>query len=217
MNARTATLVLALALALLGSLAEAASAADSPWIVRAMGIDHNPDLDARATDGDGNRFTFSSNASTGFALDVERRFGDRWSAALGIAFGSADVELRFDEASSGEILNLEDDVSMTPIVAGLHYHLTPEKRADVYLGPVVAYVLYGDFTLAADGANVTLDAEDEFDLGARLGVDVGLGRSAWTFSAALLYLDGGLDLSGPAEVSLDGNTIRVDLGVGLRF
>ena len=39
---------------------------------------------------------------------------------------------------------------ITPVYAALNVHLTPDSRADLYVGPIVAYVVYSSFELVTD-------------------------------------------------------------------
>jgi hypothetical protein len=135
-----------------------------------------------------------------------------------------------------EFLTIESSLRMTPVLAGLNIHLTPGRRADLYLGPVVGLVRYDDIEIEFRGDFLggevipvqRVETEDGFAWGARLGVDVPIGRRGAFFTASATYLkaevevDGfddpeGEDVEDFGSSSFDLDPFLTQIGFGYRF
>jgi outer membrane protein W len=109
-------------------------------------------------------------------------------------------------------------MSMLSFLAGANFHVLRKDKVDLYLGPQVGFVGYGDFeTVDGDAFGV----KNGLALGAVIGVDVPLGGSKWVFSSSLQYLSTDADVEGDVEWDLD-DTLPVDpivlkIGAGYRF
>ena len=104
--------------------------------------------------------------------------------------------------------------------AALNVHLTPDSRADLYVGPMVAYVVYSSFELVTDPwfMREWFVTENDFGYGINLGLDVRVG-GGWLLCAALKYLDTTLEASPPDEGvgRSDIDPMIFSIGVGYRF
>ena len=177
-----------------------------------------------------------SESSSGYGLGLEYRISPRFGVELDLL--SSELEDRmsfsfFDE----ELLTIESSLQMTPVLAGLNVHLTPGRRADLYVGPVLGLIRYDDIELEfrgdfLEGATVPVqrvETEDGFAWGARLGVDVPIGRRGLFFTASATYLKAEVEVSSFAgEIGEDGEIVGGDssfdldpfvtqLGFGYRF
>ncbi|NNE20091.1 MAG: hypothetical protein HKN10_16595 [Myxococcales bacterium] len=146
---------------------------------------------------------------TGFGLGIERLLGPRLGVELDALFLGLD---------GNRIVDIGDDwtmsspgVDLDAISVGLNIHLTPEKKYDVFVGPFVSSVSYGD-----SGFNVTEPGfGSELGFGAKLGADWYFGwQSKWALGTAIRYL--------PITAGDDGNEFDVDplvgtVGLGFRF
>lgn len=122
------------------------------------------------------------------------------------------------------------DLRVTPLTLGLHVHFTPGAAVDVYAGPLLAWVAYGDLRVTGglqilEGDLVvgpftqSLGVDDDFAFGAKLGADVGLGAGPWSLALAATWIDTGFSVQRvpvPAA-SVDVDPIFVSLGLGYRF
>lgn len=204
---------------ILVALPTAGSAGDRAWLLRVAGVSVDSDAHAVEVLGTSEGLSITTSSGIGFGLDLEYRASRR----LGVDFGvlsaapsigtSVDISWKSFSASAG--------VTMTPLTAGLNVHLTPDSRFDVYLGPLLAYVIYDGFTLTAGpGLSESFRSENDLGFGANLGVDVGIdNKGRWTLNAAIKYIDTTLE----AKPS-DGDAGRTDfdptivcVGVGYRF
>jgi outer membrane protein W len=164
----------------------------------------------------------------GLWLEYERRFGARIGLDVALLQSGHDVDgtvkgtLMLVDNMTDDVLEMTQvsetekigEIDFTPLFVGVNFHLTPARPLDVYLGPFLAWVTYGD--LEFDDESISID--DDFAIGAVAGVDVPFGRGRWCFSGALRYLGTEADPgSGPDDHPLDVNPWIVHAGVGYRF
>jgi outer membrane protein W len=212
----TLTLTLALALA---AGAAAPAAADDSWQLKVSGIS------AQSTAGGG------PNSSLGGGLAVEYRATPRLGIELGGLTTAFEDETSIDFFQASFIS--EVDFRMTPLLARLNVHLTPDRRVDLYVGPVAGYVLMSDLThrltfpgleLGTISVEVDIPTEDQFTWGAHVGLDVRLGQGSSFLSAGATYLDLPLEIEAvsipedPVDtISTDFDPLVVHLGYSYRF
>jgi outer membrane protein len=210
-----ALFVLAIALS---TLPVAAFAEDTPWQIRFSVVSIDPSGTSVRVAETGESISYNSSSGTGLGVELEYRASRRLGIDFGVLSASPgiDVEVGVDPFTIGA----SGDLSTTPIFAGLNFHLTPGSRFDLYLGPLLAYVRYGGFKLAAGpGLVETFTTEDDFGFGGVVGLDIGLGDSRWLFSAAVRYIDTSLEAAssdgGPGTTDIDPTIYSV--GVGFKF
>jgi outer membrane protein W len=106
-------------------------------------------------------------------------------------------------------------VKVMPLLAGVNFHLLQQSRVDLYVGPTIGYVLYGDFGVEDE----SLSIDDDFTWGATVGVDVPFGTKGWMFTGALRYLDteASPEEMGPGDAALDVSPWIVQVSAGYRF
>ena len=196
-----------------------AFAGDRPWLIRVAGVSVDSDAHEVEVIGTGEGLSISTSSGFGFGLDLEYRVSKRLGVDFGVLSAAPSVGTSVDVGWKS--LSASADVTMTPITAGLNVHLTPDSRFDVYLGPLVAYVIYDSFTLTAGpGLSESFSSENDVGFGANLGVDVDLDNNGrWTFNSAIKYIDSTLE----GQPS-DGDAGRADFdptivgfGFGYRF
>ena len=193
--------------------AASADADDSRWRAR-LTANHTEPTGIDELDGE-----------LGFGLGLEYKASRRIGLALDVIaseVGSDDL----DEDDVGTGPGAELTYRSTPILAGVNFHLTPNRRADFYLGPVLAYVPSSEIDLEFRdfppgpilGSSLIVETESEIAWGARIGVDVALGsgRSFFTAGATYLASDVSIEEDGDEEsTSLDPLVVQV--GFGVRF
>ena len=213
---RTVSTVFSLGIALI-LLAAGEAVADDPagWRLKLSGIS------AQSTAGG------SLDPSFGGGLGIEYRATRR----LGVELSLASVELN-DEAGfqffGTELLVIESTVRATPLLAQLNVHLTPDRRADVYLGPVVGRLQYGDLeveirsdVLGERLVAAPVETKDGYAWGAHVGLDVPFGARGAFFTAGVTWLraevetEGGGEEEGGGRIDLDPLLARA--GFGYRF
>jgi outer membrane protein W len=172
--------------------------------------------------------TMEPDDAVGAAISYERRFTDLLGLEVGFFGAQHDIsgrlagtlqlirnadnvildELAFDETDT------IGDIMVTPWTAGVNFHLTPAKPVDLYLGPYLAYVFYGDLDI--EGEKIPI--EDEFTFGVVVGIDVPFHDSRWTFNASGRYLhtQAQLSESGP-DSTMDVDPYVLQAGLGFRF
>ncbi|MEM7355145.1 MAG: OmpW family outer membrane protein [Acidobacteriota bacterium] len=205
---------------LLLALAPAALAEeDSKWHLRLFAANVNADLNADDLDSD---TTLEDDADTGLGISLERRLSHRLGLEIGALATSPDIGFR--QVQQDDFLIVADDgLRLTPIYAALNIHFTRGRKVDFYAGPMLAYVLYDEVVLdAGNGLVAELDPDNDFAIGANVGLDVGLGKGRWTFGASAKYLDTTFDsivVGGDPDddVSVDVDPLILSLGFGYRF
>ena len=201
------------------SVTAAPAADNSKWHLRFFVSHVEPDVAADDIDSD---TRIDDDSDTGFGISLEHRFSRLIGLELGALFTVPDLGVR--QTQPGNVLIVASDgLRLTPIYAALNLHFAPGHKVDVYAGPLLAYVLYDDLTLApGNGVVADLDAEDDLAIGASLGLDVGLGRGRWTFGASVRYLDTTfestlVDGDPDDDVDVDIDPLILSFGFGYRF
>ncbi len=169
--------------------------------------------------GIGRRYETDTGGGLGF--NAEYRFSRRLGIDLGLfSGGSVDIEAHTFRAGGTSWVTY-DSLTFTPLTAGLDIHLTPDSRVDLYACPMVALIQYGSLSWydQPDGFATDVDFDEDFALGARLGIGVPFGRSRWSFQANVTYLDTSLKGRGPNGVRIDSgyDSTLFGLGAGYRF
>lgn len=204
--------------------AAAPASAQGPWQLELFGAYFDP----TAYD--------SFDPSFGGGVSIERRATPLLGFSLGISTAGFDAENRGD-LFGFEVID-EFEVGLTPILGRLDFHLTPDRRADLYVGPVLGYVLMDDIErrvrIILPGGPIEEEAryrtEDQFAWGAHAGVDLSLGDPGGRtyLTAGVTYLALPLEFEGEF-FDEDTDTVRlqtvrddldpliVHLGFGFRF
>jgi outer membrane protein W len=195
---------------------------DVRWVFRAVGARVEADDAARSSiflpDGSNQRDYFAVEPGYGVGASLERIFSPR----IGLEFGAliANVDSYFLRDIDVDWADDHEDIGLKLISIGPNFHLTPNRKVDLYFGPFLGYVELDGATYQVLGTTVRTDGEDEFTWGAQLGLDVPA-ASKWAFTAGIRYLDLSYDLEEGAneaddlELSLDPLIFTV--GVAYRF
>lgn len=164
------------------------------------------------------RFTLEDGSGAGLAVEYRatRRLGFEALAIL------ADLEGEFrlrhiDPAGPDEVVRR--DVATDLYGIGLNVHLTPGRRFDIYVGPLVALVRYDDFRPRplAGGARFTADLDDDTATGVTLGADMALGPSGrWAVSGAVRQLWSSVERAESGR-ELDVDPLIASLGLAYRW
>jgi outer membrane protein W len=194
-----AVLVLALSAAVLP-----VSADDAKWNLRFGLLYSNPTGDF-SDEGQ----TTELDDSTGIHASAEYRVNDLFGVEAGLGYAEHDIEIEesgFPDIDFGE-------ATWTALTVNGNFHLFRDREVDLYAGPTIGYVFWGDIDTDVFPSDVSTD--DEFAIGANLGIDVPLGDSPWAFSGALRYLSVDLGVSGGDDIGAD--PIQLKLGLSRSF
>ena len=83
---------------------------------------------------------------------------------------------------------------------------------------MIAFVDYDDLRFSIGSETATVDADDDFAWGARLGLDIPIGGAGWSLHTAVSYIDTELDIGtddGRDRLSFD--PLLATVGIGYRF
>lgn len=233
MNLRR-VLILMAGLALVAGTAQAGTSN----IFRFAGAAVNPtgDLTTRDSEsiglGDGTTMTIvdettvDPDSAFGFCLDYEHRFSDRFGLGVTVMRSDHDLNARgtgtiqvIDDATGVVLLDMTVEaaarasVDMTPLLLGANFHFPTGNNVDVYAGPFVGYVTYGD--LVFEGERTTLKSDVAY--GGALGLDVPVGGGKMAISAAVRYMIASVEPDEPGSERLDADPFTVSFGVGYKF
>ncbi len=218
-KSRAGQLVFTLSILLALSIFDAAVADDS-WQVRGnfLAIDPRGDRSERQVIENLEVYTFIDHDNS-LGLSAERRFKGRLGLELGLFVASPDLQVVVVDRISGEAFGAVDSLDLFSFSAGLNVHLTPNRRADVYAGPVVALISASDLNLRDSGEVQTFKIDSEIVLGAVVGVDVRIKDSRWAFNANVRYLDYSFKPAAEdgGRVDIQFDPVIVGLGASYRF
>ena len=173
-----------LALAVFGP---AAAQSDTPHVVKGHLFWSNPT-------GDGPR-GIEGDAELGFDLGYEYR----WSDQIGFDAVLAFVDYDLDPG--------DESVDTMPLVASLLFHVTPDARYDIYVGPSLGFVFYDDIG--------SLDTDNDFALGAKGGIALPLQAENLSLSFEIRYLRTAVEVEDAFDIDLDPLTFAG--GLAYRF
>ena len=195
-----------------------ANAGDSPWRIRVFGLSMNPTGDTVVVPDTGERIPYSAGNGFGFGIDLEYRVSRHFGIDFGVLTATPVIDVLIDEVG---VISASAKPRITPVYAGLNVHLSPDSRFDLYIGPLLAYVVYSSFDLVVDPWFLTegFVTQNDFWIGVNLGLDIRLGDGGWLLTAAFKYLDTTLEASPPDESigRTDIDPMIFSIGVGYRF
>lgn len=194
---------------------------DGRWVLRAFGFTGNGDdrqnFDTFGPAGGLEQNSLAVDAPSGVGLALEYLFNDRVGIEGAALFGNADTDYALDLADAW--LRGSDDVSFTAFTLGVNFHLTPDRRVDVYIGPFVGLASYDDASFNFGVNSRRFDFDDETGIGAQIGLDVPFTSDGrWGFNTALRYLESSAedDRFNP-EVELEPDPLLFSAGISFQF
>ena len=228
-----------LVLGILVLAAAAGAAAREGYIVRFAGASIHPtgDLSLDESDsiplGDGTTLeeriqaTVEADSAFGFCIDFERRFNDRFGLGFTVMRAEHDIAMSGrgsvtvrDDATNAVLVQVSEsldmplgDVDMTPILVGANFHFGGSEKLDLYAGPFIGLIDFGDLTFEGE----RLAFKDEFAWGATLGLDVPFGQGGGAFSAAARYMIAGAEVDEVDSDTMEIDPLVVMFGLGYRF
>lgn len=156
----------------------------------------------------GEDVTVEAQSATGAGIFLSGRGKGHWGGELGASFVDFDFDLTV-EGIGGDRLG---SAVAFPVTIGVNYHfLKKESRADVYLGPSIGMIYWGN--LRTDSGNVEPDIE--FSIGAQAGLTYRFSKEKkWAVDASAQYLQFPL---GDESISIDVDPLIVRVGIGKTY
>jgi outer membrane protein W len=182
----------------------------------------SPTGDASATDGSVT-IDLEADAATGPFFEYEYMVGDKAGFFANLSTQNHDIDADASDPSTPVTLSATiGDVDVTPLELGLNFYVVQNDSVQLFLGPKIAYVFYGDVELDSQfvdpGDPSDVSTDDELGYGANLGLDVPFGEGGWGFFVGLQYLVLSLETDeGGDSVDLDIDPFVLRAGVGKRF
>jgi outer membrane protein W len=207
-------------LALCGSLAAPASAADKGWHVRVFAAGFDPDLDVVVPAENPEEIRVIADSDLGFGASLEYQFSNLLGLELGYMQASPTIELRADDVPGYGDISLMDSMSTSVFTLDLNFHLTPNSQDfDFYLGAGVASMGYSDLQYDEPDGDV-LDLEISNDLGysAKAGLGIALGKNSnWAAFGGLRYVWTDLEVTQENAATFDFNFFSFSVGIAYSF
>jgi outer membrane protein W len=196
----------------------AADAGDSPWRLRLFAVSMNPTGDEVVVEGSGERIAFNAGGGYGGGFELEYKVSHRLGIDFGALSASPTIDVLIDEVG---VISASATPRISPVYVGLNVHLTPDSRADFYLGPLLTYVSYSSFDLVTDPwfLRESFVAENDWGYGINAGLDIRIGDGGWLVTGAFKYLLTTLEASPPDEGvgRSEIDPMIFSIGFGFRF
>lgn len=167
-----------------------------------------------------------ADSTSGPQLSLEYRFTDLLGGELSLLQGSHEISETEFEVSAPLKLKF-GDVKEWPVLFGVNFHVSRNRKVDLYFGPVIGWVIWGDLKPSAaaqqDVAIGNIKMHDDFAWGVNVGLDLPFARH-WVFNLGLKGLDySGRTDSGPIKAVL-GEDLKIPIspliataGLGVRW
>lgn len=160
--------------------------------------------------------------SPGWAIEYERRIGGRWGLGVSLASTEAEMDIRHYVAVRYPP-HYQGDLTMIPLTLGPLFHLYENRTLDLYCGPLLGYVFFGDLQTEDFGRGANSYAvRDDWTFGATAGLDVLLGKTNWLLTTSVRYLEISSALDEPfrnldMNENIDIDPIVFQIGLGYTF
>jgi outer membrane protein W len=158
---------------------------------------------------------FEADSAVGAFVGFEFMVNDLVGLDATILYSNHDFNDSYTETVDGDIVyeNFSSgDASMMPLLLSAQFHFLRNETLDLYAGPTVGYVMYGDV--------YDRTMKDDFSYGAVAGIDVPFGAGKWMFSSAVRYIKthAETETTDPENyLDIDVDPVIVQVGVGVKF
>ena len=196
----------------------AAQSFEPTWQLEADLAVVEPSGNAVAVDASPAGVDVDFDAKVGAGLRLEYQFTKVLALELG-ALGASGFDVSVGGADNVAGVASRID-GFAPVTLGLNLHLDTGNRIDLYAGPFLAAIRYGDVTVeTAPGSLTTRESSDtSFGWGAIAGIDVPIGSGGWSLQANVRYIRTAIDLSSDdGAVESDFDPTILSIGFGYRF
>ncbi len=189
------------------------------WTARFFGLRLDPDdgsihQDTIRPNGVSERSLLTLDSGIGAGAGLEYHFTPRVGLEGSLLYVPLGSIFMFDLDNAWE--TDDDDSDMLAFLLGPNFHLTPDKKVDLYFGPFVGIVDLGgtSYQVLGETHNRSLDADTVF--GVQLGLDIPFGAGDWAIHLGARYMDMTIETSenGP-EIAAD--PLGLEVGFAYRF
>ena len=165
----------------------------------------------------GGKVHAGGNAEIGAMIAMEYRLSNRVGLEMGVAYAqSPDI----DDDTNGNGDSIGEGPGFLPVYAGVNFYVMDSQHLDVYLGPRVAFVTFGDFDLNIDGQRTAFEVDNEMAWGATAGIDYRFGEGRWSVTAEATYLNVDMEITNESTRAVSSNKfdpLMITLGATFRF
>jgi len=160
--------------------------------------------------------TIEATDAIGAEIGVEYFLNDKLGLDFGVGYADHDI----DASAMGVTLEF-GSITMMPVTFGANFHFLRDRELDLYVAPLVSWVMFGDVELTSDfaaelGQN-EVAMKDDFGYGAKVGLDVPFGEK-WLFTTGLRYMIVAAETDEEGENDeIDIDPWSVHLGLGVTF
>ena len=203
-----ALVVLAAAFVVLALVATPAAAQENKFKVFVAAGYISP-LDSEDISVDEITDTIEASSEVGYDFGIEWRLNKLIGVELDYLNGKHDVELGGTKIA---------ETDFKPLSLSLNFHLLHTNFLDLYVGPTVSYVSWGDikveeaFQGLLEASSVSTDSETA--VGAQVGLDIGIGPH-FAIITTVRYLK--VDITPEGEDGLGVNPLIARVGAGWRW
>jgi hypothetical protein len=214
------TLIFTAVIALCGSLATPAIAADTGWHLRMFAAGFDPSLDETVPAENPEEVRITGESDLGFGISLEYQFNNLLGLEAGFMKASPAIELSAEDVPGYGDIILTDSMSTTALILDLNFHLTPHSEYfDLYLGGGIARMNYGSLHyVEPDGDSLDLDVDNDLGYSAKAGLGISLGKNSnWAAVGGLRYIWTDLDVTQEETATFDFNTFSFSVGIAVSF
>ncbi len=194
------------------------------WVVRGFGAWLDPDDDEVRGErflADDSPFRGHGNLEQGrgVGLAAEYLFNDRWGLEGHGLVGQLNSGFTLD---IGETWARDHDkLGYLELTLGPNFHLTPNSRVDLYIGPFVGWGSLDDGKYSSFGNNITQKYGSDVLWGGQIGLDWPFtANGSWGLHFGGRYTDFSIDTTNPIDGTSDSvsiNPISLELGLSYTF
>lgn len=171
--------------------------------------------------GGGERQAYWFDGGQAIGAQAEYRFNKWLGLGFGAFFGGLEnhFELDFFDANGDFVWDMTDeDVDTFGLFAGPVFHLTPDSRVDLFVGPLLGYLDYGSVDFRLQGRSFRRSYDSETALGAQLGLDIPFrADSKWSLYVGAMYFDVSAESDEAPAFDIDLEPLFLNLGVSYDF
>ncbi len=148
----------------------------------------------------------------------EYLFSETLGVELGL-LGTSNLDIRVGDlgGSVGTAVSIN---SFSPVTLGLNYHFPTGGKVDIYAGPLIAIVNYGNIesSVSIGGVSSGTDVDNDFGWGAIAGIDIPIGSRGWSVHSSLRYIQTSMKgTSDGVAFDTDFDPLILSVGVAYRF
>ena len=153
--------------------------------------------------------TIEADDAFGAGISYERHVTDLFGMQFGLGWSDHDVL-----GSTGGFEDTVGSLSQSPLYVNFLFHPFPaDWNVDMYVGPGLAYIFWGDLETESQYGGGSVDVDDEATWTARVGLDIELG-DRWAINVDGQYYQSSASAQGE---DIKVNPYIVGAGIAYRF